>query len=189
MASGQAGQSNGASSSVPTVYSDPPRFFDGRPSLLDRSYTRVEHFGSRPGGAPRPRRTRRSSDASNSSSPRSDDEHLSRSNDDLNGAGPSSRSRNSSTRLSRDALAAQGQDDEDEWEYEDQPPELVIFDLGAHSEQLMRTAREWSIVGLETDQPFLKVGATMLKGEWQETVGTGIVLLDETGEYLFKLTG
>lgn len=174
-ASGSAFASSSSSSSTSTARRPPPPYFDGRPHFLDASYHRVERFGrKRPGG-------RESGDGSGVQ-----DEDLDEEDDE-----------GSDHDEDEDEDDDDGSDDSNESEYEytyeDLPPQLVIFDLGPDSKRLSgndgssrgtsNTAQgQWSISGLETDGPMLKVGNVIFRGEWQESIGTGIILEDVRGE-------
>ncbi|PWN25779.1 hypothetical protein BDZ90DRAFT_233787 [Jaminaea rosea] len=167
---------------------DPARLFSGQPPLLDGRYKRVEAFHpSKPGGRQR---------TSNEDDDEDDDDDDDEEQDNDRGADGINKRTNPSS---------QGQDEEggsssssDEWEYEDLPPQLVLMDLSvptsssssananttlASTEQsrkiLSSSSRAaWSVASLHTARPLLKVGNINFLGEWQELVGTGLVLED-----------
>ncbi|CAO1616808.1 unnamed protein product [Parajaminaea phylloscopi] len=177
-----------SSNSQPQLqFTDPPPFFDGRPAILDRSYTRVERFSNkRPGG----RKARSSLPAERQDSHDADevDGEVDGEVENFDGrdeeeepaeqptAGPSS---HIDAQQQDSDESAVSEDDEWEYEYEDLPPELVLLDIAlpaSQSAKLLQTSRNFSVVGLETNRPFLRVGNVTFMGRWEESVGTGIIL-------------
>lgn len=67
---------------------------------------------------------------------------------------------------------------ESEWEYED-TEELVTLDLGPESKRLLQMSHQFSITGLETNQPFMRLGNVIFKGQWDQILGTEIILRDQ----------
>lgn len=160
---------------------DPPRFYGGQPPILDKSYTRVQAFGKKPGGAkPTSSAAVRPGLDKDGDEEGDEDEQLASAEGDAEDdpVQPSG-----SVEDPGDGQSNSG--DEWEYEYEDLPPQLVIFDIGLPEEQsrkLLQTSRNLSIVGLETNRPFMRVGNTTFMGQWEESIGTGIVLQDDKGE-------
>lgn len=169
---------------------DPPPHFDGRPPILDRSYTRVRYFGTRPGGA---------TNTSPVSLCEGNLEDVVDAEDTLDNSdaemveeqpipGPSSPRRTPPTTKSAygDGSAAPSSSDEEcEYDYEDLPAHLVLFDVAlpaSQSRKLLQSSRNFSVVGLETSTPFLRVGNVTFMGQWEESVGTGIMLKNHKGE-------
>lgn len=163
---------------------DPPFHFDGTPPLLDRSWQRVDDFARRkPGGV------ERSDDKGAAAGQEGVDGEVDGDGDSLEEevevddnarAGPS-RSPSPSSRRSPGASAS-----DSEWEYEDLPPQLVLFDMSltaAEAKRLRGGSRNISVVGLETNQPHLKVGNVPFLGSWRESIGTGLILQDHRGEF------
>jgi hypothetical protein len=179
-------------------FGNPPAYLDGRPHFLDASYQQVIRFGQRPGGPSN--REQRSASVEDEITPDGEGQ--------MNGtatghgdveqaeAGPST-ARSPlprSTSFDEEEVDDGNDDGEDEggkstpstdseWEYEDLPPELVIFDLGPEAAKLLQSKRQWASTGLETGSPFLKVGNVVFKGAWEESLTTGVVLKDELGKY------
>lgn len=80
----------------------------------------------------------------------------------------------------KDAMAIDGEDDydSDEWEHED-TEHLVTLDLGSESKRLLQMSHQYSITGLETDTPYLRLGNVIFKGHWDQLIGTEILLRDQ----------
>lgn len=178
-------------------FGNPPAYLDGRPHFLDASYQQVLRFGQRPGGPSN--REQRSASVEDEITPDGEgqtngDGHR---DEEQPEAGPST-ARSPLPRSpsfdeeEADQADGDGEDEDEggksspstdsEWEYEDLPPELVIFDLGPEAAKLLQSKRQWASTGLETGSPFLKVGNVVFKGAWEESLTTGVVLKDELGE-------
>ncbi|PWN20332.1 hypothetical protein BCV69DRAFT_206367 [Microstroma glucosiphilum] len=173
-------------------FGNPPAYLDGRPHFLDASYQQVLRFGQRPGGSND--REQRSASVEDEITPDGE-----RQTGGSNGDGAQTEAGPSTARssLPRTSFEEEEGDEEDgdvegsrshpttdsEWEYEDLPPELVIFDLGPEAAKLLQSKRQWASTGLETGNPFLKVGNVVFKGTWEESLTTGVILKDELGEW------
>ena len=71
-----------------------------------------------------------------------------------------------------------GDEDDGEWEYEE-TEELVTLDLGPESKRLLQMSHQYTITGLEGKHPFLRLGNVVFRGQWDELLGTEIILCDE----------
>lgn len=189
----------------------PPPYFDGRQHFLDPSYRRVEQFGTRPGGPSKRRRRRRARDGDDDRMNDDEDDAEEEEDQDLldeddQQAQDGSLSDSSCPSDSEYEYEYTYEDLPPHLVVFDMGPESkrVMQQAGASSTTnasgnaiANATSRgnatataagtgtatgAWSITGLETSRPFLKVGNAVFRGEWQESLGTGILLKDDRGE-------
>jgi hypothetical protein len=90
--------------------------------------------------------------------------------------------RPSAANQSDDAMEVDGGREEEgsgsEWEYEE-TEEMVTLDLGPESKRLFQMSHQYSITGLESANPFFRLGNVLFKGQWDQLLGTEIILRDD----------
>lgn len=84
-----------------------------------------------------------------------------------------------------DSFDAPNFDDDD---YSEEEVSYVTLDLGSSSQNHLAAvdqAHEIQLAGLETDTPYLRVGPQVFSGQWDELIGSEIILAPQgqTGEW------